>query len=68
MTPAVVTRIYIHPVKSYLRVEVDHAVVSQYGFEGDREWQVQGPVGAVISRGAAVEVLATDTPLLAAPG
>jgi uncharacterized protein YcbX len=55
-------------VKSYRRVEVDHAVVSQYGFEGDREWQVQGPVGAVISRGAAVEVLATDTPLLAAPG
>jgi len=50
MTQPVVTGIYIHPVKSCRRVEVDHAVVSQYGLEGDREWQVQGPVGQFMTQ------------------
>jgi uncharacterized protein YcbX len=50
MTPPVVAGISIHPVKSCRRVEVEHAVVSQYGLAGDREWQVQGPAGQLMTQ------------------
>ena len=46
----VVASIYIHPVKSCRRVEVDHAEVSRYGLLGDREWQVQGPAGQLMTQ------------------
>ena len=40
----------MHPVKSCRRVEVDRAVINQYGLEGDREWQVQGPAGQLMTQ------------------
>jgi uncharacterized protein YcbX len=45
-----VAGIYLHPVKSCRRVEVDHARVSEYGLLGDREWQVQGPAGQLMTQ------------------
>jgi uncharacterized protein len=45
-----VANIYLHPVKSCRRLEVDQAVVSQYGLLGDREWQVQGPTGQLMTQ------------------
>ena len=42
--------IHLHPVKSCRRVEVGHAVVGPYGLRGDREWQVQGPDGRVMTQ------------------
>ena len=50
MNGPIVTGIYLHPVKSCRRVAVDHAVVSRYGLEGDREWQVQGPAGQLMTQ------------------
>ena len=46
----VVTGIHIHPVKSCRRIEVDSAVVDEYGLHGDREWQIQGPVGQMMTQ------------------
>ena len=45
-----VASIYLHPVKSCRRVEVDHAAVSRYGLVGDRERQVQGPAGQLMTQ------------------
>lgn len=45
-----VAAMYIHPVKSCRRVEVDHVVVSQYGVAGDREWQIQGPAAQLMTQ------------------
>ena len=46
----VVTGISIYPVKSCRRVDVDRAVVNEYGLVGDREWQVQGPAGQLMTQ------------------
>ena len=46
----VVTGISLYPVKSCRRVDVDQAVVNQYGLAGDREWQVQGPAGQLMTQ------------------
>lgn len=46
----IVAGIYLHPVKSCRRVAVDRAEVSQYGLLGDREWQVQGPAGQLMTQ------------------
>jgi uncharacterized protein YcbX len=46
----VVTGIFIHPVKSCRRIELDVAVVDDYGLEGDRRWQVQGPAGQMMTQ------------------
>lgn len=45
-----VTAIHLHPVKSCHRVQVDRVVVGRYGLVGDREWQVQGPAGQVMTQ------------------
>jgi hypothetical protein len=45
-----VTAIHLHPVKSCRRVEVGRAAVGRYGLVGDREWQVQGPAGQVMTQ------------------
>jgi uncharacterized protein YcbX len=46
-----VSALYVHPVKSCHRVEVDHAVVGALGgFVGDREWQVVRPDGVLITQ------------------
>ncbi|MGH1492595.1 MAG: MOSC domain-containing protein [Acidimicrobiales bacterium] len=37
---AAVSSLFIYPVKSCRRVEVDHATVSSAGIVGDRQWQV----------------------------
>lgn len=45
-----VTEIHLHPVKSCRGHRVDSAVVSRYGLQGDREWQVQGPEGQMMNQ------------------
>jgi uncharacterized protein YcbX len=46
----VVTGIHIHPVKSCRRIELDRAVVDEYGIDGDREWQIQGPARQMMTQ------------------
>ena len=45
-----VSALHLHPVKSCRRVEVDHAVVGERGFVGDREWQVVSPDGIPVTQ------------------
>ena len=45
-----VSALHLHPVKSCRRVEVDHAVVGERGFVGDREWQVVSPDGIPLTQ------------------
>jgi uncharacterized protein YcbX len=45
-----VSALHLHPVKSCRRVEVDHAVVGERGFVGDREWQVVSPDGVPMTQ------------------
>lgn len=42
--------LHLHPIKSCRRVEIESAVVSAYGLDGDRAWQVIGAEGACITQ------------------
>ena len=42
--------IHLHPIKSCRRIEVDRALVGNYGLEGDRAWQVIGAEGTPLTQ------------------
>jgi uncharacterized protein YcbX len=50
MATGTLTGIHLHPVKGCHRVEVDRAVVGAGGLVGDREWQVFGDDGEVVTQ------------------
>jgi uncharacterized protein YcbX len=50
MSSGTLTAIHLHPVKACHRVEVDEATVGAGGLVGDREWQVNGDDGKVLSQ------------------
>jgi uncharacterized protein len=45
-----VAAIHIHPVKACHRVEVDDAVVGEFGLVGDREWQLVDADGGFLTQ------------------
>ena len=42
--------LYVHPVKSCARIEVDRAVVTETGLEWDRQWMVVDEAGEFVSQ------------------
>ncbi len=70
---AAVSSLFIYPVKSCRRVEVDHATVSANGLDGDRQWQVAAGKRPRTQRQQAVMATVQPTPIdggirLTAPG
>ncbi|MGR0319385.1 MOSC domain-containing protein [Agromyces sp. ZXT2-3] len=70
-----VTRLRLHPVKSFAGLDVGSAIVRPWGLEGDRRWGVVDPAGAPVTAreakallGLTAEPLADGGLLLAAPG
>ncbi len=73
MSSGRVTSLFLHPIKSCRRVEVDSVTASATGLVGDREWQVVSGVKPVTQRGNASMAVVSPTPIegglrLSAPG
>ncbi len=50
MSDGVLSGIHLHPIKSCGRIEVTNAVVTAYGLQGDRTWQVIDADGAPLTQ------------------
>jgi uncharacterized protein YcbX len=65
--------LYVHPVKSCARIEVERALVTETGLEWDRQWMVVDEQGVFVSqreapRLALVRPTLRASDLLRAPG
>jgi len=62
-----ITALHVHPIKGCHRIEVPSAVVTPYGFAGDREWQLVAADGTFVTQRTQPR-LATVHPALAEGG
>lgn len=73
MSSGTVTALFIHPIKSCRRVEVDSATASTTGLAGDREWQVISGLKPVTQRASPAMAVIRAEPIdgglrISAPG
>jgi uncharacterized protein YcbX len=61
------TALFLHPIKSCGRVEVERATIGPYGLVGDREWQLVAADGTFVTQRKHPQ-LATVRPTLGAGG